>query len=375
MANEWRSSTWGDEISLEYGKALRGYETSNGAYRVYGSNGPVGWTAEPLAPGPGVIFGRKGAYRGVRYSSEPFFVIDTAYYVAPKTDLHMQWLYYAIKHYKLGEVDDGSPIPSTTRAAVYMLDLAVPPRCEQLAIAHVLGTLDDKIELNRRMNETLEAMARALFLSWVTSVDVQRVRTSTLIEDQILEVGDGYRAKNSELGAPGLPFIRAGDLNNGFDTTGADILSDESVSRARRKVSRVGDIAFTSKGTIGRFARVTEYTPLFVYSPQVCYWRSLDPLRLNPAILYCWMQSTDFGDQITAVAGQTDMAPYVSLQDQRQMTMPVFPEFQHVIARQIQPLLARQSLNVMANTSLASLRDTLLPKLISGDLRVTGLKV
>jgi hypothetical protein len=62
---------------VEYGKALRGYETANGAYRVYGSNGPVGWTAEPLAPGPGVILGRKGAYRGVQDSSEPFFVIDT----------------------------------------------------------------------------------------------------------------------------------------------------------------------------------------------------------------------------------------------------------------------------------------------------------
>jgi len=125
MASEWRPSTWGDEISLEYGKALRGYE-SEGRYRVYGSNGPIGWTTEPLAQGPGVILGRKGAYRGVEFSRDPFFVIDTAYFVVPKTDLDMRWLYYAIKHDKLGEVDDGSPVPSTTRAAVYMLDLLVP---------------------------------------------------------------------------------------------------------------------------------------------------------------------------------------------------------------------------------------------------------
>ena len=95
MACEWRSSTLGDEISLEYGKALRGYEGSGGQYRVFGSNGPVGWTSQPLAPGPGVILGRKGAYRGVRYSPAPFFVIDTAYYVVPKTELDMRWLYYA----------------------------------------------------------------------------------------------------------------------------------------------------------------------------------------------------------------------------------------------------------------------------------------
>jgi len=171
MAGEWRASTWGEEISLEYGKALRSHDEVKGRYRVFGSNGPIGWTSEPLAQGPGVILGRKGAYRGVQYSPEPFFVIDTAYYVVPKTEHEMRWLYYAIKHYNLGEVDDGSPIPSTTRAAVYMLDLDVPPRAEQRAIAHILGTLDDRIELNRRMNETLEAMARALFKSWFVDFD------------------------------------------------------------------------------------------------------------------------------------------------------------------------------------------------------------
>ena len=81
------------------------------------------------------------------------------------------------------------------------------------------------------------------------------------------------RAKNSELGESGLLFIRAGDLNRGFDTTGADVLNEDSVAKAGSKVSRPGDVAFTSKGTIGRFARVTEHTPRFVYSPQVCFWR------------------------------------------------------------------------------------------------------
>src|ERR1035438_9202234 len=86
MKSEWRSSIWGNEISLEYGKAIRGYSTESGKYRVFGSNGPIGWHSDFLAKGPGVILGRKGAYRGVRFSKDPFFVIDTAYYVRPKTD-------------------------------------------------------------------------------------------------------------------------------------------------------------------------------------------------------------------------------------------------------------------------------------------------
>src|SRR3972149_11121531 len=90
----------------------------------------------------------------------------------------MRWLYYAMKHYKLGEVDDGSPIPSTTRSAVYVLDLDIPSLPEQRAIAYILGTLDDKIELNRRVNETLEAIARALFKSWFVDFDPVRAKAA-----------------------------------------------------------------------------------------------------------------------------------------------------------------------------------------------------
>jgi type I restriction enzyme, S subunit len=66
---DWRPSTWGEEISLEYGKGLRGYADGTGPVRVFGTNGPVGWTDLPLVNGPGVILGRKGAYRGVHYSA------------------------------------------------------------------------------------------------------------------------------------------------------------------------------------------------------------------------------------------------------------------------------------------------------------------
>src|SRR5262245_19940507 len=96
---------------------------------------------------------------------------------------------------------------------------------------------------------------------------------SELIRKGALDIGDGYRAKNSEMGPSGLPFARAGNVNNGFQFDEADILSEESVKLAGDKVSRNGDITFTSKGTFGRFAFVRKDTPRFVYSPQLCYWR------------------------------------------------------------------------------------------------------
>lgn len=177
MASEWRHSTWGDEISLEYGKRLSGYEDSPGPVPVFGANGPVGWTTSPLAEGPGVILGRKGVHRGVEYSKIPFFVIDTAYFVRPKRELSMRWLYYAMQHHRLGDIDDGSPIPSTTRSAVYVRPLEVPPLGDQNRMAGMLGAFDDKIELNRRMNRTLEKMAAAIFKSWFIDFDPVHAKT------------------------------------------------------------------------------------------------------------------------------------------------------------------------------------------------------
>jgi type I restriction enzyme S subunit len=291
-------------------------------------------------------------------------------------EIDERFLLYAYLGPQFQETLRARTVPGSTVDRIPLIDMPQFPMVvptdlvEQRTIAHILGTLDDKIELNRKTNETLETTARVLFKSWYRKLDPVRVEAAELIQEDVLEIGDGYRAKNSELGDKGLPFIRARNLNNGFDTQGAEVLRYDSVAKAGIKVCRPGDVAFTSKGTIGRFARVTQFTPPFVYSPQVCFWRSLNHKRIQPALLYCWMQSDDLKVQIDTVAGQTDMAPYVSLQDQRKMEVPVFPEDQDVVAGHIDAVLARQALCIEESKTLAAIRDTLLPKLISGELRV-----
>lgn len=153
-------------------------------------------------------------------------------------------------------------------------------------------------------------------------------RTSELIADGHLVIGDGYRAKNSELSKIGFPFARAGNINDGFHFEGADCLPFEDVVKAGDKVSRPRDIVFTSKGTVGRFAFVGDGTPRFVFSPQLCYWRILSDTLIDASWLYYWMHGREFFGQVEAVKGQTDMADYVSLGDQRKMeiSLPPLPE-------------------------------------------------
>ena len=95
---------------------------------------------------------------------------------ALRPDVNLKYAYFLIKFVGLNHLKDGTSNPTLSRDAFGAQALPLPPLAEQRAIAHILGTLDDKIELNRRMNETLEAMARALFKSWFVDFDPVRAK-------------------------------------------------------------------------------------------------------------------------------------------------------------------------------------------------------
>jgi len=147
----------------------------------------------------------------------------------------------------------------------------------------------------------------------------RQLRVSDLIGNDSLEIGDGYRAKNSEMGSVGLPFARAGNINNGFNFEDADLLREKSVGQVGNKISQPDDSVITTKGTFGRVAYVRTNTPRFVYSPQLCYWRVKNSSVIHPRFLYYWLQGPDFLSQAHQVKSSTDMADYANLTDQRRM--------------------------------------------------------
>jgi type I restriction enzyme S subunit len=149
----------------------------------------------------------------------------------------------------------------------------------------------------------------------------RQLKISDLLKYNFLEIGDGYRAKNIEMASTGLPFARAGNINNGFNFEDADLLSEKSVALAKNKLSQPGDSVITTKGTFGRVAYVRPDTPKFVYSPQLCYWRSKDPEVIHPKFVYYWLQGPDFIAQAFQVKSSTDMADYTNLTDQRRMSI------------------------------------------------------
>src|SRR5260370_9102606 len=92
-----------------------------------------------------------------------------------------------------------------------------------------------------------------------------------LLRAESLLIGDGYRAKNDELSTSGVPFARAGNINDGFRFRDADYFPHENLHRVGNKVSQPGDVVFTSKGTCVRLALCSRVRPLCWYTPQLCF--------------------------------------------------------------------------------------------------------
>jgi type I restriction enzyme S subunit len=147
-----------------------------------------------------------------------------------------------------------------------------------------------------------------------------------LIDSGALQIGDGHRAKLSELGGDGPIFLRAGLVSDeGIQLQGADRFREDVVLPSS-KLTRARDTFVTTKGnSIGRTGYVPGELPQLVYSPHLSYWRSLDEDTLHPEYLRYWARSPDFVSQLHAMAHGTDMAPYLSLIDQKRLVIPLPP--------------------------------------------------
>jgi type I restriction enzyme S subunit len=140
-----------------------------------------------------------------------------------------------------------------------------------------------------------------------------------------LIVNDGYRTKVSELGQPGYPVLRVAEVGDGrIVPSYGDHVRSEYRDKIGYKLSRAGDVLLTTKGTVGRRAIMPSLPYEFAYSPQLCFFRSLDG-SIDNRWLYYWLGGPDFWRQATSVSQQTDMAPYISLSDLRAIELELPP--------------------------------------------------
>ena len=167
MSNEWREVKLKDICEFKYGKNLPASKRRPGPYNVYGSSDIAGTHDEYLVEGPGVIIGRKGTVGKIQYSKDPFFPIDTTFYLdIDHEQSDLLFLYYCLSLIGFEDMNSDAAVPGLNRTAAINCKINLPPLHTQRKIAAILSAYDDLIENNLKRIKLLEEYTQLTYEEW-----------------------------------------------------------------------------------------------------------------------------------------------------------------------------------------------------------------
>lgn len=176
----WTIAKLGDIAPLTYGKSLVASKRIPGDVPVYSSAGLIDSHNESIIDGQNIIIGRKGTIGSITWSEGPAYPIDTTFYTAGTEKVNIKYLYYLLKTYKFSEMNTDSAVPGLNRVTFESQEAVLPPLEEQERIAGILGSLDDKIEANTRLIQTMEDYVHTMIKKISKSDSVKRVAIKDL---------------------------------------------------------------------------------------------------------------------------------------------------------------------------------------------------
>jgi len=423
MAGEWIETTIGEIADVVGGSTPSTKDPANfdghipwltpkdlsGPHRRYvergernlSEQGLRGCSAQ-LLPKNSVLLSSRAPIGYVAIAANPIATNQGFRSLVVKPEYHHEFLFYWLT----ANVDElerhasGSTFKELSGTSLKKIRIRLPAsREEQRAIAHILGTLDDKIELNRRMNETLEAMARALFKSWFVDFEpvwakaegrdsglpsrVEDLFPESVVTTELGEIPTGWGisafSDTVDVLAGGTPKTSIPEYWNGdipwFSVVDAPRDSDvwvmgtakhvtqAGIENSAARVLPTGTTIISARGTVGRVALAG--VPMAMN--QSCYGLRG---RVGAKGYFTYFATRELAAQLkqNAHGSVFDTITRDTLASVSVVSPPecLVLEFEEIVA----PMLQRIRVNLTANQVLAELRDSLLPKLISGEIRV-----
>ena len=417
MEDNWREASLGEVIELKRGYDLPQRRRIMGSVPLVSSSGVTDYHVEAKVKGPGVVTGRYGTLGEVFFVPSDFWPLNTTLYIRDFRGNDPRFISFFLRGIEFSAFSDKAAVPGLNRNHLHQARVRYPTDIgEQRAIAQVLGTLDDRIELNRRMNQTLEEMARALFKSWFVDLDpvhakatlkhkhhaatpsqggsdwtVERARAyldrmapdiAALFPDRFVDSEFGpipagwevkpldeiaifqnglalqkYRPQGNE---EWLPVVKIAQLRSGKADSG-----EKAIATIRPEcVIEDGDVVFSWSGSLmvrvwcGGRAALNQH--LFkVASTEYPKWFFLHCVRSH------------LRDFQTIAAGKATTMGHIKRHHLSEAICTVPNDQLLSAANSVMTALLEKSIaaNIQSRT-LAALRDALLPRLVSGELRV-----
>ncbi len=376
MMSEWKTYKLSELVEIKYGKDHK--HLADGVIPVYGSGGIMRFAETHLYDRESILIPRKGTLSNLFYLDKPFWSVDTMFYTKIKNGVHGKYLYYLLKSMDLASMNVGSAVPSLTTEVLNKVEISLPDLPTQRQIAQILTSLDDKIELNLQMNQTLEAMAQAIFKEWFVDFNfpgfdgelvdgLPKGWNRCLIKDfgKIVCGKTPSKAVKEYFGGEYM-FIKIPDMHNSvFIIETTDSLTEEGVNSQSNKTIPPFSICVSSIATVG----------LVCINPEPCQTNQ----QINSIIpknkdlrYFLYFLTTSMKDTFLATAsgGTATLNMNTSQFSNIRAFMPsedVLNEFDEIVS----PIMEKILENEYNIKSLTQTRDTLLPKLMSGQLEVS----
>ena len=399
MSAEWMSGKLGDFIELKRGYDLPQAKRLPGLIPLVSSSGVSDQHKVAMVKGPGVVTGRYGTIGQVFYVEEDFWPLNTTLYVRDFKGNDPKFVHYFLKTVDFFAYSDKGAVPGVNRNHLHEALATIPPLDVQKGVAATLGTLDDRITLLRETNATLEAIAQALFKSWFVDFDPVRAKmegrapegmdeaTAALFPDALEEselgwvpkgwntqtfrdtiniIGGGTpKTSNAAFWGGEIPWFSVVDAPNAKDVFVVDTdkhITEAGLNGSSTKLLPTGTTIISARGTVGRLA----LTGRPMAMNQSCYGL----LGKAGDAYFTYFSTTRLVEQLKQRAHGSVFDTIT--QDTFSGVMVSYPTREMIAAFEVsvEPLMLRLRENLLHSGTLATLRDTLLPRLISGQLRL-----
>ena len=376
---DWKKYKLGDLLTIKYGKDHK--KLKEGNIPVYGSGGIMRRVNQSIYNGPSIMIPRKGSLNNVLYSNTPFWTVDTMFWSIINANIvNPLFLYYSLCKRDFASLNVGSAVPSLTVPILNDIDVNVPTLDTQNRIVNILKSLDNKIELNRRINGNLEQQAQALFKAWFVDFepfkDGKFVDSVLGIEDIPHNIESGKRPKGGAT-LEGVPSIGAENIKGlgYYDYSKTKYIPEEYAKTIKKgKINGYELLIYKDGGKPGYFIpNFTIFGEGFPFSEMYInehvFILDLMDNGYN-AFTYFYMHTPYIMNQLNSIGGKAAI-PGINTKDIE--CLPIFSKessYVRKFGKIVLPFIKTILSNSLENARLAKIRDTLLPKLMSGEIKM-----
>lgn len=391
VSMEWKEDVLGNVLEVKYGKDHK--KLADGQYPVYGSGGLMRYVDSKLYDGPSILIPRKGTLNNIMFVESPFWTVDTMFWSIINTDkVDPKFLFYSICKRDFASMNVGSAVPSMTVNILNDIQISYPKNIEdQRRIASILSSLDRKIELNNKINADLEEMAQAIFKNWF--VDFEPFKGGKFVDSELGMIPEGWKVSQ----IADIPHIletgkrpKGGAVEKGIPSVGAEHVKgmcayDYSKTKyincefaAKLKTGKINGYELMIYKDGGKPGYFIPNFSIFGegYPFENCYLNEhvfkldFDGNKEFNIFCYFFFKTEQIMSYFNA-QGAKAAIPGINKKDVENIYI-FSPDNESVIkfGEFAYPLFKQMLKNAIENRTLSTLRDTLLPRLMSGELEV-----